>query len=238
MKKILIFLLFLSVFLPREVSALVKPTREFYVNDYANILSEETENYIIKYSNYLAEKTTSQIVVVTVPNLEGKDLESYATELFRKFGIGDAEENNGLLILLSLEERKVRIEVGYGLEGILPDGKTGRFQDQYMIPYFREDQFDEGMLNGYKAFYQEVASSYHLEELGDAPVKEESESPFGFFFVILFFIIMISLMSRFPMFFFFGGGPRGGSRGGFSGGGFSGGGFGGSSGGGGSSRGF
>ena len=87
-------------------------------------------------------------------------IEEYATSLFRKFGIGNKSENNGLLLLLSLNERLMRIEVGYGLEGLLPDGKTGRFQDDYMIPLLKEDKFDEGMLNGYKAYLHKIKKEH------------------------------------------------------------------------------
>ena len=151
-------LLFIFIVFPLNVNALVEPTEKFYVNDYANILSDEVENYIFDNSVKLYNETSAQIVVVTVKNLEGKDIESYATELFRHFGIGDKEKNNGLLLLLALDERKSRVEVGYGLEGILPDGKTGRIQDEYMIPYYKDNNFSEGMLNGYKAFFEVVAS--------------------------------------------------------------------------------
>ena len=128
-KFILIILFNLILLFPFNVWGLVNPTSEFYVNDYADILDDETEEYIVSHSKYLESKTGAQIVVVTVKNLEGKDLESYATELFRKFGIGDKDKNNGLLLLLALEERKFRVEVGYGLEERLTDGLTGRYQD-------------------------------------------------------------------------------------------------------------
>ena len=169
MKKIIFFFLFLAIlFVPREnVLAFdtVDPTTDFYVNDYANILDSDTRQYIQEHSVSLANKTGAQIVVVTVPNLDGASLEEYATKLFRKFGIGDSEKNNGLLLLLALEERKMRVEVGYGLEEILPDGKTGRFQDEYMIPYFKNDEFTTGMLNGYKAFFKEVAEYYNYDDI-------------------------------------------------------------------------
>ena len=141
MKKYIYFLVSILLLLcPLNTFAVVSPTDKFYVNDYASILSSDTEEYIFEHSKNLNDKTKAQIVVVTIPSLNGDSLEEYATELFRKFGIGDAKENNGLLILLSLEDRKVRVEVGYGLEGVLPDGKTGRFQDEYMIPYFKNDK--------------------------------------------------------------------------------------------------
>ena len=166
MKRIITtFLLIILVLLliPKPTNAVVSPTYDFYVNDYANILCDETKDFIMANSVALNKATKAQIVVVTVPSLDGQDIESYATELFRDFGIGDKDLNNGLLILVALEERLCRIEVGYGLEGVLPDGKTGRYQDEYMIPYFKEDNFDEGIVNGYKAFFATIAKEYNYE---------------------------------------------------------------------------
>lgn len=173
MKKcIYFFILLILLFVPIDSFAMVNPTDRFYINDYAGILSNDTKDYIFEHSKNLDTKTTSQIVVVTVPSLEGEVLEEYATSLFRKFGIGDSKENNGLLILLALEERQVRVEVGYGLEGILNDAKTGRMLDEYMIPLFKKDNFDEGMLNGYKAFYKELVNYYGITEEVDEPVGQ------------------------------------------------------------------
>lgn len=158
-----LILLLLSVFFTCKVNALVNPTEKFYINDYANIISPETEEYIYKKSVKLNEIDGTQIVVVTVKNLEGRSIEDYSLELARKFGIGSKEKNNGLLLLLALEEREFRVEVGTGLEGILPDGKTGRFQDQYIIPYLKENNFDEGIKNGYNAFYNEIVEMNKLD---------------------------------------------------------------------------
>lgn len=158
-----LILLLLSVFFTCKVNALVNPTEKFYINDYANIISPETEEYIYEKSVKLNEIDGTQIVVVTVKNLEGRSIEDYSLELARKFGIGSKEKNNGLLLLLALEEREFRVEVGTGLEGILPDGKTGRFQDQYIIPYLKENNFDEGIKNGYNAFYNEIVEMNKLD---------------------------------------------------------------------------
>ena len=98
MKRILKILLVCLIVFTSRVFA-IEPTEEFYINDYANILSEETEEYIQTNSVSLANATTAQIVVVTVPSLNGVSLEEYSTNLFRQFGIGDKEKNNGLLIL-------------------------------------------------------------------------------------------------------------------------------------------
>lgn len=190
-----IFLAFIIAlgFCASYASAIVPQSELFYVNDAANILSAETEDYIFAQSRALDEATTAQIVVVTVPNLEGRDLEGYATELFRSYGIGDAKKNNGLLILLALEERQVRVEVGYGLEGALPDAKTGRLQDEYMIPYFKDDNFDEGMLNGYKAFFAEVAKEYNFDSnVAPTHVADNTKSEVDFSFISFILCILAS----------------------------------------------
>ena len=164
MKRKVLTILILIIFIAltsKKVNAEVTPTKNFYVNDYANILSEETENFIMNNSVALANATTAQIVVVTVESTDGQTIEEYANKLFNKFGIGDAKKNNGLLILVSLNDRQSRIEVGYGLEGLLPDGKCGRYQDEYQIPYYKENNFDEGTVNIYKAFFAEIAKEYN-----------------------------------------------------------------------------
>lgn len=173
---IIIFLMICST----KVCAVVSQTRDFFVNDYAEVLSEETKRYIMQTNQELEQKTGAQIVVVTVTSLDGQDLESYATELFRKFGIGDSKKNNGVLLLCSTGDRKFRIEVGYGLEGALIDGKTGRIQDEYIIPYLKYDNYDEGIKNGFSAVLSEVANEYNITIDGQIdPAAGSSDSISG-----------------------------------------------------------
>lgn len=167
--KILIVIALLLTLFQTVSSAVVSPTRDFYVNDYANLLSEETKQYIINVNVELQSKTGAQIVVVTIPSLEGQSLEEYANELFRKFGIGDKKKNNGLLLLLALKERQFRVEVGNGLEGILPDGKTGRIQNEYIIPYLKENNWNEGIKNGFDAFLDVIVDEYQVDINKDEP---------------------------------------------------------------------
>ena len=203
--KYLISILLCICFLP-SVSAIVKPTNKFYINDYANILSNETEEYILNKSIQLNNADGTQIVVVTVPNLEGMTLESYANQLFNEFGIGDKEKNNGLLLLLALEERQFRVEVGYGLEGILPDGKTGRFQDQYIIPYLKNNKWDDGVKNGYDAFYKEIVTLNNVDIKYTEPIQNSSNTynPFFPFFLGLILGWLLNLLkdkTNFIMFY-------------------------------------
>lgn len=153
-----LFLLILSI----KSVAVVSPTKDFFVNDYAGVLTEETENYIIQTNIELQQKTGAQIVVVTVESLEGMDIEEYSMQLARNFQIGNAEKNNGVLMLCSIEDRKFRIEVGYELEGKLTDGRTGIIQDEYIRPYLRKNDYDSGIINCFNEILQDVAEEYNI----------------------------------------------------------------------------
>jgi uncharacterized protein len=156
-----------------------KPTANIYVQDYAGVLSGETKSRIQSISNQLAAKTKAQVAVVTVKSIEGAALEEYALTILRQWGIGDAQLNNGVLLLVVTGDRLSRIEVGYGLEGRLPDAKTGRIQDEYMIPYFRNGDYDKGIMNGYLALAGEVAKEYNLALQADArpgPQQRQAQS--------------------------------------------------------------
>lgn len=194
LKNIIILTVLLLLLLPINLLAVVSPTKDFYVNDYANVLTEETEKYIIQANLELQQKTGAQIVIVTIPSLEGQDIESYATELFREFGIGNSVKNNGVLLLCSTGERLFRIEVGYGLEGTLTDGKTGRIQDEYIIPYLRDNNYNDGIKNGFSAILDEVIHEYDITiDIQLAPKKYRFKFYRYYFILNSFFILLYSI---------------------------------------------
>lgn len=168
-KKYLILLLLVFCFI--RVDALIKPTEDFYVNDYDNVLDYNTKNYISTRSTELDKVSKIQIVVATIKDMEGKSIEEYANEVYNTFGIG--YESKGVLILLCRNERKVRIEVGDGLGGILPDGKAGRILDNYAVPYFKNYEWDKGIKNTYDAIYEVIIEEYNLHLDYDAPEEQE-----------------------------------------------------------------
>lgn len=245
----LLLIMLVTFAVPVSAYTIPEPTNDFYVNDCAGLLSDESYNYIMNVNVELQEKTKAQVVVATIESLEGADLEEYATEMFRKYKIGDKKENNGILILLSYKDRKIRIEVGYGLEGAINDAKAGRIMDEYMIPYLKDDRWDEGLVNGFDAVVQEICKEYDVEVEMNEPTRFKSSDQSsgsssgidaeGMFYIILLVIILIlAFIGRNSG---SGGGGSYSSRSGGFGGGYSGGGFsggGGSSGGGGASRGF
>lgn len=226
-------------------------SKEFYVYDEANVLSEETEQKIIDANlNYEKTKEKPQIVVATINGLQGETVEKYAVELFEKWKIGDKDLDNGVLVLLSLEEGKIRIEVGYGLEGAITDSQAGRIIDS-ATTYLKEDNFNEGINSIFMQLVLEVNEEYlynTLDILSQEDVdKLEKADKADEIFLIVIIVFAVLVVGVVIVVILFGGDLGGGYGGGSSGssssswGGSSGGGSfggGGSSGGGGASGGF
>ena len=240
--------IFLCIFLCAfNALAIPRPTDDIYVNDFANVLSEETKNNIIARSGALDKDTSAQLVVVTIQSLEGESIDNYALNILRDWGIGDKEKNNGVLLLLSIEDRQVKIEVGYGLEGAINDAKAGRILDEYGIPYFQANDWNNGTDKVYIMLLNEIYKEYGMEapqgiyyENVQYPEKDIYINIAVAVIIIFLIIIFFSKGSGGDPFI---GGPFIGTglEGDFGNGGFrsSGGGFGGgSAGGGGASRGF
>lgn len=199
------------------------PKPEFYANDFAGVLSNDVKAYINQRGRQYQNSDGTQVVVATIESLEGTSIEEYSLEMARKWGIGSKADNNGVLILLALEEREIRVEVGYGLEGTITDSLSGRFI-RSITPELSEDNFNEGIKNLYDLILKELA------EPGTYDDSEAGQEGPGILLVII--MIIIILMGG-----FFGPRGRGRRRGFYGGGSFYGGGFGGGSFGGGSSGG-
>ncbi|MBR5442020.1 MAG: TPM domain-containing protein [Clostridia bacterium] len=166
-------LLSLIALCPVLLGAAPSHTTEFYVNDYADVLSDETEAHILNTALQLDNATTAQVCVLTVDTLDGEDISSYSVEVFREWGIGDKDKDNGVLILLSVNDREMWITSGYGIEGTLTDAKLGSLRDTYAMPYYRENDFDTGTKMLFDAIVSVVATEeYGLEALGDYPLPE------------------------------------------------------------------
>jgi uncharacterized protein len=250
----LVGLIFLLSCTALQAQALKFPQTNVPVNDYAEVISPEYEAQMNRLAQALWDQTGTAVVVATFHDLGGESPQIFANKLYKSWEIGAQGEDKGVLILLALKERRVRIETGYGTEGILPDAKVGAILDQYVVPLLRLDRYGEGLLNGMAAVSQVVAQDAGVQLDLDryAPgVMAQNEGRSGVLLLPLLFILFIifGLLGRgrgrgmsflfFLPFLFMGGGR--GMGGSFGGGGFSGGfgGFGGGmSGGGGAGRGF
>lgn len=227
----LILVICLGLLMPAFAADL--PKGSDYANDYANVLTEQTEEHINSTGRAFQESDGTQVVVVTVESLEEESVEDFSYDLFNDWGIGDKKEDKGVLILLSVVDRDIRIEVGDGMEGILNDAKVGRLIDTLAIPHLAENDYDSGI----KALFDGIVGVIgNPEASAEQESKDEDDDIVGTV-IILIIIILFSLLSggrggRRPIIWFGGGRGGHGGFGGFGGGSFGGGFGGGSSGGG------
>lgn len=222
------------------------PKRVGWVNDFAGVISPEYRTRIQALITELNQKTGAQIAVVTMPTIGDEDYTDYANRLYEDWGIGQKGKDNGVMIFLTVKERKVRIEVGYGFEGILPDGRVGAILDNYAIPLLRQSQYGQGLFNATAAVASVIGKDAGVTLTGMPKMRSAREparegSPLRTLIPIILLLLILGGGGRlFPLLFLgsmIGGRGFGGFGGGFGGGGF--GGFGGGlSGGGGAGRGF
>lgn len=260
MKSLLSFLVCLA-FVTTSVAQkiLPRPNPPKLVNDEAHVLGNEQAAILEQRLVALDDSTSNQITIVTLPSLDGYPIEDYAVKLFREWGIGSKKNNNGVLILVAVNDHKMRIEVGYGLEGAIPDVIAKDIIDNDLAPNFREGDYYRGFDEAITSLGRAAAGEYSEARRRD---DGNSGDSILLFIIILFVVLMIvgrggrggrggGMVSRrgysnllWPLIFSnLGGGGRGGwgggGGGGFGGGGGGFGGFGGgSSGGGGASGGW
>lgn len=226
-----------------------KPKVQTSVYDYANLLSgsekQFLENKLIKYS----DSTSTQIVVITIATLKGEDIGILAPKWAQKWGIGQAKEDNGVIVLVAQKEHKIWISPGYGVEYKLTAGTTGTIVRNIIIPEFKKGDFYSGLDKGADAIFQVLKGTFK----NNAPKqnKKSSSPPIFIIVILIFFIIIIfsnnnkrgggggrrNAASDILTAILLSGAGRGNFGGGSSGGGFGSGGFGGGFGGGGFSGG-
>jgi len=182
---VLLLLGFFLVALPVLAQDFPEPTG--YVNDFAQLLSPDYRDSLEQNLTEFEEKTTAEIAVVTINSLEGNSLEDYAVRLFEEWKIGKKEKDNGLLILVSKEERKIRIEVGYGLEPVITDGRAGKIIREEMKPAFKEDNYDQGIKLAVEKIQGYITSGEVPSSQEEIQVKALAILPL----IIISFIILI-----------------------------------------------
>ena len=235
-KTLTLFLLLTLAAIPSSMAESPFPKPRGLVNDFANVIAQEYEQKLRELTNELLEKTGTAVVVVTMPDIGGAEYNDYVNRLYSAWGIGKKGEDKGVLVFLTIKERKMRIETGYGVEGILPDGLVGEIRDRYMIPYFRDNRFGEGLLNGTVALSQVIAEDAGATLTGQPPVRpapKKRRSGLSFLPLLFLFLFFVFAARRrggswllFLPFLLGGGGSRGsrygggfgGSLGGFGGG--------------------
>jgi uncharacterized protein len=209
------------------------------VVDLADIIDNTVEAKLNGYLRELEQKTTAQVAILTIRSLEGQSLEEFSIAVAHdKWKLGQKGKDNGVLVTIALKEKKYRIEVGYGLEGILPDSLVGGIGRQYLVPYFKLGDYSSGIYNAALVIANKIARNAGVKISGLPEIKQtrpansrrKSSGPFGkiitfIIFLIVFFIFIRNPRSFLTLMLLSSIGGRGGHWG-RSGGGFGGGGFG------------
>ena len=196
-KRIISIILFSFFVVSLPLAALDVPKLKGQVNDYANVLSSSEERQIEEVLAGLEQSTSAQAAVLTIPSLEGDALESFSIRTVDEWTLGQAGEDNGVLILLALAEKKVRIEVGYGLEGSLTDAKSGYIIREIMVPYFQKGDYAGGLYASAKAVSgvitadADISSEQIAGTSGSSSRSRRGVLPFNFLFGVMFVIFAL-----------------------------------------------
>ena len=189
MRKLSIAILLL--FLPLKVFCQELPQPSGWVNDFAGVISLESREKINALISELEVKTSAEIFVVTISSIAPYDEKEYARRIFDSWKPGKKGKDNGVLLLLAIQERRWRIETGYGLEGILPDGVCGEIGRNYMVPYFKKGNYDAGIYSGVSQVISLIAKNAGVgisnTTLMKPSRKNVSNTAFLPFFALLFF---------------------------------------------------
>lgn len=171
-------------------------TSDFYVNDFAGVFSESEKAKLMDNAVALADNHNgTQVVITTIDSLDGDSIESYAHEMYEQYAIG--KDDMGLLILLSTGDREIRVEVGKAMEAYINDSKAGRLMDNYAIPSFKEDKFNEGLINLQTALIDEIVTSLNNENNSTPIATEKPKSNFNFLAILgnlLFVCLVLALI--------------------------------------------
>lgn len=189
--RLLLLMLLVAVNFAGQAQRAVPAHNAVWVHDEAGILSASAKSQMEALLQAHRDSTSTQIAVLIVPSLEGEDIDGYAVRVFEEWKLGQQGKDNGVLFLVAMQERQMRIEVGYGLEGVLTDALSSRINRNEVAPFFREGNYEAGIQAGVSAIIKAVAGEYKNDD--PAPRKRGKKSSWS---TIIFLLLIILFMSR------------------------------------------
>ena len=194
MKKIFLFFILLFCCLPFAAYSLDVPRLQGYVNDYAGMISPPAKSKIEEELRTFEQSDSTQVVILTIPSLLGENIEEFSIKVAEAWKIGQQQKDNGVLFVVSKQERKIRIEVGRGLEGKLTDLMAGRIIDQVIKPRFKQGDFDGGFITGVSALIDATRGEFKAEQ---RPFQRRQRGFPPFLTILLFFGIFTLILGSF-----------------------------------------
>lgn len=175
------------------------PAPSGYVNDFAGVITPDYRDKIAGIVSEIERKTGAEIAVVTIRSIAPYEEKEYARMLFDRWRIGKKGKDNGVLVLLAVQERRWRIETGYGIEGILPDGRCGEIGRSYMVPAFKAGRYGEGLHYGVAAIADAIAKDAGVSFSGSPPPAPKTGSSADPGMLVFLAIIFFSLNLSWPL---------------------------------------
>ena len=195
MKRYLYILILSLLLLPSYGYAIDVPKLKGYVNDYADMISPAAETRLEEELNSFEKSDSTQIVILTIPSLEGEVVEDFSIRVAEAWKIGQQNKDNGVILIVSKQDRKMRIEVGRGLEGRLTDLMAGRIIDLVIKPRFKRGDFDGGFIAGISALIDASRGEFQAEK-NHLPRGQEDQSPFFTFLIFgAIFLLVVGSIS-------------------------------------------
>jgi len=196
MKKIFLFFILWLCCLPFTAYGLDVPGLQGYVNDYAGMISPSAKSKIEEGLRAFEQSDSTQIVILTIPSLKGENIEEFGIKVAESWKIGQQVKDNGVLFIVSKQERKIRIEVGRGLEGKLTDLMAGRIIDQVIKPRFKQGDFDGGFIAGVSSLIDATRGEFKAEQKS-VRQRQRGVPPFLTIFLFLgIFTVILGSLSR------------------------------------------
>ena len=196
MKKIFLFFILWLCCLPFTAYGLDVPRLQGYVNDYAGMISPPAKSKIEEGLRAFEQSDSTQIVILTIPSLEGENIEEFGIKVAETWKIGQQVKDNGVLFIVSKQERKIRIEVGRGLEGKLTDLMAGRIIDQVVKPRFKQGDFDGGFIAGVSSLIDATRGEFKADRRS-ARQRQRGVPPFLTIFLFFgIFTLILGSLSR------------------------------------------
>lgn len=197
MNKLNLFaLIVISIFIPTIIASEFPVHYDDYVNDFAGIFNGNEISSLRSLLSEVRQNTTAEIVLVTMTNLSGYTPQEYATKLFTDWKIGKADKDNGLLILYAVNEKKIWVTTGYGLEGILPDSKIGRMLDDYYVPLRDEGKINEGIIS-ITTELTKVVEENKAEVISGQGANSGNNTLIAIVIIVIVLFIFMFIISRF-----------------------------------------
>jgi uncharacterized protein len=196
-KLILCALLVTSFFTPPAAASTPEPPAvpQDYVVDLAGIIRDDVRKQLDTYLTELERKTTAQVLVLTVQSLDGESIEGFSLRTAEKWKLGQKGKDNGVLIVVAVKDRKYRLEVGYGLESVLPDSMVGSIGREYLVPYFRKGDYSTGIFTATLAVIQTIASHEGVQMTGFPGIRtingDYVRKPVGILGTILLIVLFL-----------------------------------------------